>query len=71
MNYLKATPIGIVIILISGFNNCIFSQTKIIGKVVDTNGKRALAYVNIGIREKNIGTISKEDGFNDIGIRHC
>jgi predicted alpha/beta superfamily hydrolase len=68
MNYLKATPICTVIILILSINNQIFSQTQITGKVIDTNDKRPLAYVNIGIKEKNIGTISKEDGSFSIDI---
>jgi predicted alpha/beta superfamily hydrolase len=68
MNYLKATPICIVIILILSINNQIFSQTQITGKVIDTNDKSPLAYVNIGIKEKNIGTISKEDGSFSIDI---
>jgi predicted alpha/beta superfamily hydrolase len=68
MNYLKATPICTVIILILSINNQIFSQTQITGKVIDTNDKSPLAYVNIGIKEKNIGTISKEDGSFSIDI---
>ncbi len=68
MNYLKTFPIWIIIILISSINNHIFSQTQITGKVIDTNDKRPLAYVNIGIKEKNIGTISKEDGSFTIDI---
>ncbi len=68
MNYLKANTIGAIIILILSFNNSIFSQTQIIGKVIDTNDKSPLAYVNIGIKEKNIGTISKEDGTFSIDI---
>lgn len=68
MNHLKANTICTIIILILSFNNHIFSQTQIIGKVIDANDKSPLAYVNIGIKEKNIGTISKEDGFFSIDI---
>lgn len=68
MNYLKVTSICIIIILILSINNHIFSQTQIIGKIIDTNDKSPLAYVNIGIKEKNIGTISKEDGSFSIDI---
>lgn len=68
MNYLKAIPICTVIILILSINNQIFSQTQITGKVIDTNDKRPLAYVNIGIKEKNTGTTSKEDGSFSIDI---
>src|SRR5688572_3429218 len=68
MNYLKANTICTIIILILSSNNHIFSQTQIIGKVIDANDKSPLAYVNIGIKEKNIGTISKEDGSFSIEI---
>ncbi len=68
MNYLKATTICTTILLILGINNLLFSQTQITGKVTDMNGKNPLAYVNIGIKEKNIGTISKEDGSFSIDI---
>ena len=67
MNY-KIFPICTTIILILSINNHIFSQTQIIGKVIDTNNKHPLAYVNIGIKEKNVGTISKEDGSFTIEI---
>jgi predicted alpha/beta superfamily hydrolase len=68
MNYRKATPICTVIILMLSINTQIFSQTRITGEVMDANDKRPLAYVNIGIKEKNIGTISKEDGSFSIDI---
>jgi predicted alpha/beta superfamily hydrolase len=68
MNYLKANTICTIIILILTINNHIFSQTQITGKVIDTNDKSPLAYVNIGIKEKNTGTISKEDGSFSIDV---
>src|SRR6187402_591607 len=68
MTYLKATPICVILILILSINDHIFSQTQIKGQVVDTNDKHPLAYVNIGIKEKNLGTISKDDGSFSIDI---
>ncbi len=68
MNYLKANAICTIIILILSINNHIFSQTQIIGRVIDANDKSPLAYVNIGIKEKNIGTISKENGSFSIDV---
>lgn len=68
MNYRKAATICTLITLILSVNNHIFSQSQIVGKVIDTNNKSPLAYVNIGIKEKNIGTISKEDGSFSIDI---
>jgi len=68
MNYLKVTSICTIIILILSIPIHIFSQTQITGKVIDTNDKSPLAYVNIGIKEKNIGTVSKEDGSFSIDI---
>ena len=62
MNYLKAYTSGTLILLFLSFNSPVFPQTQITGKVVDTNDNSPLAYVNIGIKEKNRGTLSKEDG---------
>ena len=36
-------------------------QVKISGQIIDANGN-PLAYVNVGIRERNIGTASRSDG---------
>lgn len=38
------------------------SQQKITGRVVDSGTQKPLPYVNIGIHDKNIGTVSAEDG---------
>ncbi|MBB5282238.1 putative alpha/beta superfamily hydrolase [Rhabdobacter roseus] len=38
--------------------------------MVESKEQRPLAYVNIGIKEKNIGAISKEDGSFEINIAH-
>ncbi len=62
MTILKPFSIWIIAILSLGINNDSFSQTQIIGKVINAKNQNPLSYVNIGIKEKNIGTVSKEDG---------
>ena len=52
----------LLITLMLGINNYIFSQAQITGKVIDAKNASPLAYVNIGIKESSIGTVSKEDG---------
>ncbi|WP_423148404.1 alpha/beta hydrolase-fold protein [Rubrolithibacter danxiaensis] len=52
----------IALILIIGFNFPAFCQMNIRGRITDTKSRKALSYVNIGIKGKNIGTISREDG---------
>jgi len=54
--------------LILSLNNHVYSQTQITGSVIDAKSKRPLAYVNIGIKEKNIGTVSKVDGSFTISL---
>ncbi|MFD1145221.1 alpha/beta hydrolase-fold protein [Larkinella insperata] len=38
------------------------SQSLIRGRIVDSSTAKPLAYVNIGIQKKNIGTVSRADG---------
>lgn len=52
---------AIIILLFSGGSHYGFSQKQISGTVSDTR-QNPLAYVNIGIKGKNTGTVSKEDG---------
>ncbi len=68
MNYLKANPICIIFLLNLSINNHTFSQTQISGRVIDEHAKLPLAYVNIGIKDKNTGTVSKPDGSFAIDI---
>src|SRR5690606_17200404 len=49
-------------------NHNSFSQIQIVGKVIDARNLDPLAYVNIGIKEKNIGTITTEEGSFKITI---
>jgi predicted alpha/beta superfamily hydrolase len=53
------------LLILTGTN---LAQTAIKGIVLDTELKTALAYVNIGIKNKNIGTSSKQDGSFTIPI---
>src|SRR6187455_1729410 len=51
-------------ILFLAFANTVvsaWSQIMISGHIIDARGN-ALAYVNVGIREKNVGTASLSDG---------
>lgn len=52
----------IVLLTILLLFNFSYSQNIKIGGIVKTNNNKRLEYVNIGIKEKNIGTISNEDG---------
>ena len=44
------------------------SQARITGQVVDERNGHSLEYVNIGIKEKDIGTSSLKGGFFSISI---
>lgn len=44
------------------FQNSIFSQIQFVGKIIDSEKKSPLAYVNIGIINRNVGTVSSENG---------
>lgn len=57
----KTLKISIVFFLFF-LHNILFSQTDIQGKVLDLNTNAPLPYVNIGFIEKEIGTVSNEDG---------
>jgi len=49
----------LVILLVFNYS---YSQNLTISGIVKTNNNKKLEYVNIGIKEKNIGTISNENG---------
>jgi hypothetical protein len=40
-----------------------YSQTKLVGQVVDALTKEPLPFVNIGLVNENIGTVSDEQGY--------
>ena len=45
-----------------------FSQILITGKIIDAQNLNPIEYANVGIKEKNVGTISKEHGSFRINI---
>lgn len=59
---------ALTLLLIIGYNFSAFCQIKLQGKITDSKSKGALPYVNIGIKAKNIGTISGDDGSFSINI---
>ena len=59
---------ALTLLLIIGYNLSVFCQIKLQGKITDSKSKGALSYVNIGIKAKNIGTISGDDGSFSINI---
>ena len=59
---------ALTLLLIIGYNFSAFCQIKLQGKLTDSKSKNPLRYVNIGIKAKNIGTISDDDGFFSINI---
>jgi len=52
----------ILLIILMGYNLTGQAQQLITGRIVDAATHKPLAYVNIGINTKNIGTISTTDG---------
>ncbi len=44
------------------------AQTFVIGQVIDAATKEPLPYVNIGLLEKNIGTVSDETGYFELEV---
>lgn len=69
MNVSKIFSIALIITLQTSFNSHDgFSQIPIAGKILDAFNLKPIEYVNIGIKEKNIGTISKEDGSFKLNI---
>lgn len=56
--FMKRTIFGIILFLCTYS----YSQKLTIEGIVKTNNHKKLAYVNIGIKDKNVGTISNENG---------
>lgn len=52
----------LLLFLLAGCPLTLLSQVRVAGSVVDADSEEPLAYVNIGIREKNTGTVSGENG---------
>lgn len=66
--FLDMRVITLTLILIIGYSLSTFCQTTLHGKLTDSKSKSTLPYVNIGIKGKNIGTISQKDGSFSITI---
>jgi len=64
---LKNKIIVQIVVFIAGFNIA-FGQVSIHGVVTDSVNDKNLAYVNIGIRHKNKGTVSLRDGSFNLNI---
>ncbi len=45
-----------------------FAQQTISGKIIDSENKKVLAYVNIGIKDKSIGTVSDSNGIFNLKL---
>ena len=58
----------ILIMLFTLMFEMLLGQSKITGRVINEESKSPIAYVNIGIVGKNIGTVSNEDGLFTILI---
>ncbi|WP_134088490.1 alpha/beta hydrolase-fold protein [Olivibacter sp. XZL3] len=50
------------LLLAVGFPFGLWSQVRFTGRVIDSQHKKPLAYVNVGIRDKNIGTLADQTG---------
>ena len=53
---------NIVRILIGLMFINIYSQKEVVGKIIDKDTKSMISYVNIGIKNKGVGTVSNESG---------
>ena len=50
------------------FGQPLFAQSDLIGQVLDAATKEPLPYVNIGLINKNIGTVSDDYGYFELGV---
>lgn len=51
-----------LLFLLAVSNSLIAQEKKVTGRIVDAETKQAIPYVNIGVFQKNIGTVSDEHG---------
>lgn len=51
-----------LLFLLAVSNSIIAQEKKVVGRIVDAETKQAIPYVNIGVFQKNIGTVSDEHG---------
>ena len=53
----------LILLLLSGGSILVDAQDKIAkGRIIDAETKQVIPYVNIGVFQKNIGTVSNENG---------
>lgn len=64
---MKILQVFMLFLLVSSFCR-INAQSEIKGKIIDSETEEALAYVNIGVIGKNIGTVSSIDGLFSLQI---
>lgn len=50
------------------FGQSVFAQSDLIGQVLDAATKEPLLYVNIGLINKNIGTVSDDYGYFELDV---
>ncbi len=59
----------VLVLLLSGVSALVVAQDKIVkGRIIDAETKQGIPYVNIGIFQKNIGTVSSENGQYQLGF---
>ena len=53
----------VFVFLLSGVSILVNAQNKVAkGRIIDAESKQAIPYVNIGVLQKNIGTVTSESG---------
>ena len=45
-----------------------FTQTSILGQIIDADSQQPLPYVNVGLVDLNLGTVSDEEGFFEFEV---
>jgi len=55
-------------ILILGFSDAAWGQLRLTGRVIDSEDKQPLRYVNIGIKKKDVGTVTSADGTFELEV---
>lgn len=58
----------LVLISVLSFPDGAWGQLRLTGHVVDSEGKTPLGYVNIGIKKKNVGTVTSPDGSFELEV---
>lgn len=53
---------AILFAFLIGYPGAIHAQLRFTGHVIDSEDKQPLAFVNIGIKQKNIGTVTSDEG---------